>query len=585
VLAATGCVSMPSGGPVLPSSVTQGTDTQNQPYVQIQPQPPGANWSPKEIVQGFLTASASYGTYPQVAKEYLTPTEQQAWNPLWSAVVYKSGPDATERGAPPTAKDATATVGIAGTIQASLQGNGTYSVPSSTPGSVEPPQSFTLAKVGGQWRISSAPPELLLTSDSFNNDYQLRNLYFFDPMTKFLVPDPVYVPVLNNSGVLMVGLVNELISPPGDWLSNGATKTAFPPKTNVSSVTLDGVTAVVNLTGAAIGKAEANNATMEQISAQLLWTLAPSDSNGQGVQPVEVVVNGKQWIPPDGQNNPVQHTPGWKPAYGGAKEFYYVASNGYLTSCSTNGGKLTSVAKIGTGYSQIAISQDGEYLAALRDSTLYTGLIDGPLTKRGTGFTAMSWDPSDDLWASLGTQIDMFRGTTDSRQPLGQVTQVDVGLPITGLQIAPDGVRVALVINGNELTFGAISWPSKQHPRISLSQIVEAPSTQGQSVSASVGFKALTWYGPDYVITLAEPTAGTGATTGPFVTEYPVSGGASTPIQAVAHMDTIAASWGQPLIAGLTKGGMMTDPSITGSWTPVNNGNTPAKGNSPTYPG
>ena len=92
-LSATGCVSMPSGGAVLAYPVTQGTDAQNQPYVQIQPQPPGAGWTPQDIVQGFLTASANYGNYPQVARQYLTPAEQKAWNPFWSAVVYKTGPN------------------------------------------------------------------------------------------------------------------------------------------------------------------------------------------------------------------------------------------------------------------------------------------------------------------------------------------------------------------------------------------------------------------------------------------------------------------------------------------------------------
>ncbi|MGH3283063.1 MAG: hypothetical protein ACRDNW_28585 [Trebonia sp.] len=49
-LAATGCVSMPSGGPVASYPVTQGTAAQNQPFVQIQPQEPSAGWNPQEIV-------------------------------------------------------------------------------------------------------------------------------------------------------------------------------------------------------------------------------------------------------------------------------------------------------------------------------------------------------------------------------------------------------------------------------------------------------------------------------------------------------------------------------------------------------
>ena len=574
---------MPTGGPVASYPVTQGTGAQNQPYVQIQPQPPGADWSPEQIVEGFLTASASYGSYPQVANEYLTPTEQNTWNPYWQAVVYKTGPGVTVVPGSSTAKNPTASVAVTGTIQANLSGNGSYFLPSGGSSGVRPPD-FQLVKVGTQWRISFAPQELLLTSNSFANDYQLRNLYFFDPQSKFLVPDPVYVPV-QNPGNPMDRLVNELIVPPaGDWLSGGATQTAFPKGTKVSGVTLDGVTAVVNLTGTAIGKADDDR--MRQVSAQLLWTLsvnASNGSNGQGVQSVEVTVNGKSW--PEGQGNPVQSKPTeWSPAPGSSKEFYYITSDGYLAR-ETAGEKPASIAKIGTGYSQIAVSPDGRYLAALRDGTLLTGLIDGPLTKRGGGFVAMSWDSNDDLLASAsqGQQIVMFRGPTGTRQPFAPPVTVNVvgalGPPFTALQVAPDGVRVALVSGTNQLTFGGISGRTTGHPTITLSQVQESPPTQGQSVSAAVNFTALSWYGPDNVIALAGPP------TSPTVTEYPVTGGTPAPLQAVPHMNTIAASYGEPLIAGLSKGRMWIDAGLTGSWTQITDGNTPANGNSPTYPG
>lgn len=589
-LAATGCVSMPGGGPVLSYPVTQGTDAQNQPFVQVQPQPPGNGWSPSQIVQGFLTASANWGTYPRVAKQYLTPAEQKAWDPLWSAVVYKTGPSPARPEYPARAKNPTsAVVKINGTIQANLLGRGNYSVPSaSAPGtSPAPPPDFQLQKVGGQWRISSAPQELLLTSNSFANDYQLRNLYFFDPLTKVLVPDPVYVPV--RAGDLMDGLVNELIAPPDDWLSEGATRTAFPPKTKVSNVKLAGVTAVVSLTGTAIGKAatgKAGSDVMLQISAQLLFTLsgaASSGSNGQRVQAIEVVVNGKPWVPPNGQGNPVQHTTDWHPASGESKEFYSVDSKGYLTSRPAPDRKPVRIANIGTGYTQIAVSPDGTYLAGLRGGTLYTGrLADGSLTKRGTGFTAVSWDANDDLWASQDGQIVMFRGTPSARQPLAEmvpvtVLSVQLSGPYTALQVAPDGVRVAIVSGGNELTFGAISRPQGQNPQITLSPVQQAPPTPVQTAPQAANFTSLSWYGPDNVITLATP--------GPAVTEYPVSGAAPTPLQAEPDMQTITASAGRPLIAGLPNGRMSSDPGLTGSWTTINDGDTPADGSAPTYPG
>ena len=50
-------------------------------------------------------------------------------------------------------------------------------------------------------------------------------------------------------------------------------------------------------------------------------------------------------------------------------------------------------------------------------------------------------------------------------------------------------------------------------------------------------------------------------------------------------MQTITASFGQPLIAGLTNGSMEADASLTGSWMAINDGDAPANGSSPTYPG
>jgi len=587
-LSAAGCVSIQTGGPVAAFPVTQGPDAQNQPYVQIVPQPPGAGWSPQHIVEGFLTASASIGTHGDVVQQYLTPQERKVWQPAWSAIVYQTGPNVEKPTypVPATKNPVAATVEITGNQQAALKGYGTYSVPSSsgTDQSYDPQPVFNLVRVGGQWRISGAPDELLLTSDSFANDYQLRNLYFFDPMYRFLVPDPIYVPVLAKPGDLMTGLVSDLITPLKDWLSGGATKTALPPGTKISDVTLGGVTAVVNLTGTAITAAitRPHSDVMQEVSAQLLWTLAPpeqSGASGQAVQSVEVEVNGKQWTPPNSQENPVQRTSAStkSPPLGKSPEFYYVDSSGYLTGRVGTGGKSVSIAKIGTGFSQIAVSPDGRYLAALHGSTLYTGLVGGTLTRRDSGYVAMSWDVNDDLWASAGTQIVVFRNVAGERRPLGQKASVDVAdfniknlsAPFTALQVAPDGVRVAIVISGNELTFGAISGQRGASPQIMLSSVQLSP------VSPANTFNGLGWYGPDNVITLAGP--------GPAVTEYPVSGGTPTPIPAdsdIQTVQTITASYGQPLIAGLPKGQMVADNSLTGSWLPIQ-----GVGSAPAYPG
>lgn len=582
---AAGCVSMPTGGPVQSYPVTQGTGAPNQPNVQFEPQRPGDSWGPQQIVQGFLAAAASFGNDDQVALQYLTPQEQKVWvKPTLSAVIYKNGPYAAAPVYPAAAKPAktaktatTATVKVTGDIQATLKGSA-YSVPSTPAASLaDVPQAFQLVKEpGGHWRISSAPQEMLLTSGSFANDYQLRNLYFFDPTGTNLVPDPIYVP-LRAPGDLMNVLVQDLISPPRDWLY-GATKTELPAGTKLIDVTVvDGVTALVNFTGT-IAKGGTNDALLEQVSLQLLWTLSGSGQSGStgAVQSVEVELNGHAWYPPNSQDNPVQQKSQNQkgPPTGASSAFYYLDRDGYLTSRQGTAGGPQRIELVGTGYTQVAVSPDSRYLAALRGSTLYTGVIGGPLEKQDSGFTTMSWDRSDNLWTAQGDQVIMFRVTVTLRQPLFRLVTVPVTVgrvqntPFTALRVAPDGVRVALVEDNAVLTFGAISGQQGPNPQITLSQVQLSPPNTAN------GFTALSWYGPDNVITLAQP--------GPAATEYSVSGGNPTPIPVEPGMNTITASPGNLLIAGLTDGSIVADTNLFGAWMTLGYGAAPVY---PAYPG
>jgi Lipoprotein LpqB beta-propeller domain/Sporulation and spore germination len=580
-----GCVSVPSGGPVNSYEVTQGPGGQSQPYPQAIAQPPGNGWLPGDIVRGFLTASASFGARQEIAREYLTPSANHSWKPGWSAVVYGSGPtveSAVYAGAGPKE---TATVTIGGSVQAILSGNGGYAVPSTSAAGGQS-LTFTLEKEksNGQWRITKAPQYLLLTSYQFQYDYQLRNLYFFDPTLSYLVPDPVYVPLQATTADLMGGLVSDLIHPPEDWLSR-ATVSAFPKKTTmIGDVTLSGGTAAINL-GGSIAKAPNETemqwlSAMQRVSAQLLWTLVGSGESGPAVQSVQLSVNGRPWTPIGSDLNPVQqlHQSKYSPPTGASSLFYYADSTGNLLSSDGPQGKRVKVSRIGTGYSQIAVSPDEQYLAALRNGSLYIGRVGGPLAKRGgTDYTSMSWDQSDNLWATSSDQIVMLHGAADPDQPQGKPVPVDVVSlgdtpnigPFTALRVAPDGVRVAIIVGGTALDFGAIVSAAGARPGQATVEIVLSPF----SVSAPGStFTAVTWYGPDNVITLGDP--------GPQLTEYPVDGGSSTSIPAQPRMSWITASLGNPLIGGMPGGAMVWDASLSGTWTVLR-----GTGVSAVYPG
>jgi hypothetical protein len=599
-LAVAGCVSVPSAGPVLSYPVAQQTSGQNGQNVQDVAAGPTSNWQPNEIVTGFLTAAAAIGDQ-QVAREYLTPQESKRWNPSWSANVYSTGPYVeTPQLQPPTTappqrggKSAAkgggkqaperAQVVVEGHISASLSGHGTYAVRSSS----TPPyqELFELEKVNGQWRISSAPSALLLTQGQFAGDYELRNLYFFDPDNNYLVPDPVYVPLQASPTTLMNHLVNDLIAPQKDWLTEGATQTAFPAGTKFvgSGVTLTGGTATVDL-GGAIASAPNQRTLLAQVTAQLLWTLIGSGQGASQVTSVQLEVNGQPKYP-QGNSQGIavqrQSEASYTPAFGASSVFYYVNSAGYLCSRDQVTGKQVQIAKIGTAYSQIAVSPDGKYLAALRRGSLYMGSVDGSLTKRaGSGYTTISWDPTDTLWATTGGQILALRGGVDTNSPQARPIAADLctldgcspATGITALRVAPDGVRVALIIDSNELSFGAIVWQQGTGPGLGEAAKIEVSPFSVSDFINAVGFTAVTWYGPNDVITLGSP--------GSTLTEYPVNGGTSTSQLLDQSVDSISASSGQALIAGVAKGGIFEAPTLTSAWAPV-----AVKGTSPTYPG
>jgi hypothetical protein len=611
---AAGCVSMPNGGPVLPYAASPSGDGQAQPYPAIVPVPPFPNASPGDIVRGFLAASASFVGQQHVAREYLTPDASDAWQPHWSATVFRNGgptvlhqvlgsatPGANNLSASasaspsPTARPTAtskhgdaitrATITVGGSVEAQLLNSGAYAVASAK--LKGQPYTYDLVKYHGQWRISDAHSNpLLLTHTEFVVDYQLRNLYFFDPSGQHLVPDPVYVPLQATQEDLINGLVQKLIrQPTADWLAKGATQTAFPRDTRLlGKVTVEGGTASVNLGGAI---AHSQTTVKEQVSAQLLWTLSGAGQGTQEVQAVALYVNGSPFVPPNALGNPVQGTrssayQAFKPIDGSpGNDFYYIDSHGQLyKSGSTT--KPVRGARIGTRYTSLAVSPDEQYFAVLRDGAVYTGAMgSGKLTLRdaGGGFTSLSWDHTDNLWAAGPMNVVMLPATPKPGAgpfpvvvpPYQSDSCPGTSGAVTELRVAPDGVRVALVIAGQQATlaFGAIVMQDQSHAgqqqslvRVNLSPFFVC-GPQG-------AFRSLSWYGADNVVALGQD----GAT----LTEYPVDGGTQLPILGKAGTQSITARKGAGLIAAVGDT-MFIDPSPTGAWNLVGAGLSPA------YPG
>ena len=589
-LAVAGCVSMPSGGPVQSYQITQGANEQAQGYLQFVPPSPDPGWTPAQVVQGFLTASASFVGQQRVAREYLTPEASRGWKPGWSATSFAGGPRVMSEhlARQVKGKPGAATVTIGGNIQATLSSKGAYAVAAATNGGST--FTYNLVKYNGQWRISNLHDHpLLLTTTEFAADYQLRNLYFFAPANDNLVPDPVYVPLQATQADLVHGLVEDLINQPPDWLgSNGATRTAFPKGTTLmGAVTVDGGIASVTLGGAAT---RASEAVKEQMSAQLYWTLNGAGQGQQQVQSIALYIGDHPFVP-KGQSNAVQNqfriAPVNTPSGG---VFYYLGAGGQLMQVAGPAGKPVRVASIGAGFTTLAVSPDGQYVAALRDGNVYTGQVGASsLTFRsvGDGFTSLSWDANDNLWAAGSEGLIIVSAAV---KPAGSSPPVGIGpqggtcrsdlSDVTAVRVAPDGVRIALVFGGQqqELAFGAIvsSQPTAAQNR-TLAAVQLSPFSvclPGSTV------KSLSWYGAGNVMALTQSESGD------TLTEYPVNGSTPTTATAISGLQSVSSVTAYNdgttggLVAELDGGAMSVDTSIVGPWSSLS-----FLGESPTYPG
>src|SRR6516225_76232 len=114
-----GCVGMPNSGSPGTFSATPRDTSQDSNFIGAVPSGPQPDWSPAEIVTGFLNATASFPAYSTIARQYLASSAAKTWNPGWSVRV-------VDQINPPQAEISTdgraATVDVSGTVQASFDG-------------------------------------------------------------------------------------------------------------------------------------------------------------------------------------------------------------------------------------------------------------------------------------------------------------------------------------------------------------------------------------------------------------------------------------------------------------------------------
>jgi Lipoprotein LpqB beta-propeller domain len=559
-----GCAAIPSSGSPLstPAPAPQGGGIA-QGGVLVGP--PQAGWSPAAIVKDFLLATSLPAHNYRMARTYLTPKQSRSWHP-GSAVTILSGEPVVTPLSRLNGPAANPEVGVTGRVLATLSTSGQYIRASS--GAPAATEEYGLENDGGVYKISSLPSAssgagsgLLLTSDLFHLVYTPRNLYYYGNGT--LVPDPVYVPI--QSADLVGTLVNDLRHNPAGWLA-GAARTYLPAKARLAGLQVfpgpsGGRTAYVN-----IALPHGTEADIPNMVAQLVCTLTSSAFSPPLFRAVRVKINGRLW-PARGSVQNLASYQGEIPAWHRGIGVYYLTGAGSIRTLRAN--RSEGLAKGASAseppLSQVAVSPDGAHLAGIAalGNTVYTGDL-GSSAKPGvlrtllTGsFSALSWDRMNDLW--IAGRVSHYQGIPDHYQgilvlPSGQSTVLPVRFPyfpkqpVTGLRVAPDGVRVAMIIGSKA---NAQVWLGALRRGPTGGFLITRPVPLGGQRPAGVltGVTSVTWYDENHLLVVA---GSGGAAT---LWEVPVDGDNPTSLGQNADIASVtAAGPDNPYYLGFTTG-------------------------------
>ncbi|WP_166981111.1 LpqB family beta-propeller domain-containing protein [Paramicrobacterium fandaimingii] len=456
-----GCAGIPRSGSVREGNPI-GEDENNADDVTLIADAPVPGASQEDLLKGFIAAASSPLNNYAVAREYLAPDIRLDWNPDASVTLDDPGERQFDR-----QSDATIDVAIAPT--ALVDGTGVYSE-RTTGGLVH--QSYTFAKVSGEWRIAEAPNGILLEESLFETVFDQHALRFFNPQWTSLVPDLRWFPSGSSSATRVV---TELLKGPSEWLAQSVT-TAFPDGTRLarSSVPVTDGEAQVDLSRDAL---TADDSARKRMKAQLVASL----ENVAGAGIVTVLFDGQPMdIPSLTVREPRVDS---RPLIMTDDGFGYASGKGIetISGISTTVEAMNATAAIiNSENTQIAVrTEDGVYSV--------TSEKDPVLVDSRDDLIAPTLDDSGFVWSVPAGQPGKMQVHDQSGAAYDVQTPWPEASTIASLELSRDGTRiVALIDSGDspQLLLAGVRRGTAGVPT-SISETVRFPVASGTPMSAT----------------------------------------------------------------------------------------------------
>lgn len=427
------CAGLPSNDHVTQHSSTLGAkDSKTSP---ARAPGPLAGATPEAIIEGFVRAGVDSIENYAVARQYLSSSYNQHWNPLGTTRVYRNTIQAQADEGISSSNSAESTYHVRFQQTATVNSQG---LTSTFPEAQTETQDFKLVKEDNQWRISSCPDGLWLDGSEFERVFSPYRLYFYDRAFRYAVPDIRWFPHIENYFELLVRM---LMSGPASYLKGVAFSALTDSMTLDEARLVNNQDATVRLTGERL-----DDSRLARIREQIVHGL----SNFSGLEKTEVYYNGTL-IPEQTPNGymPVPLT------LSVPDRTVAITANGQMVA-RDNYMSASGEQMLLRGVSQLsapAMSYSGDMFACLANDagSLYT-VYQGTARRvwQGSNLTAPTFDAYGWVWAAdaEGT-VRAFKPSSEDAQE--RERGVDIGmswprnLSFTSINVSHDSARIAIV--------------------------------------------------------------------------------------------------------------------------------------------